>query len=187
MGTESLASTATLLDRFRGGDDAARDTLIARYLPVLRRWARGRLPAHGRSLAETDDLVQVTLIRAAQHLADFDARRPGAFLAYLRRILLNAMRDELSTARARPPGIPLDEGTPDTARSPVELAIEAQTLARYESALGALGDAQQAAVILHVEFGMTYPEVATELGYPSKDAARMAVNRALRELATRMK
>lgn len=181
--SDALASTATLLDRYRAGDDGARDALLARYLPILRRWAHGRLPSGSRSLAETDDLVQVALIRASARLQAFDARRPGAFLAYLRQITLNAIRDEIATARARPRAEAIDENLPSTGRSPVELAVEADTLARYEAALARLGDAQQAAVVLHVEFGMTYPEVATELGFPSADAARMAVNRALRELA----
>ncbi len=37
-------TTALLLDRAGGGDGAERERLAARYLPMLRRWAHGRLP-----------------------------------------------------------------------------------------------------------------------------------------------
>src|SRR5262245_58685278 len=41
----ALDTTIRLLERIREGDAAARETLIQRYLPPLRRWAHGRLPA----------------------------------------------------------------------------------------------------------------------------------------------
>jgi RNA polymerase sigma-70 factor (ECF subfamily) len=52
--------TVALIRRVRDGDSVARDTLLKRYLPALRRWAHGRLPASARDLSDTDDLVQVT-------------------------------------------------------------------------------------------------------------------------------
>jgi RNA polymerase sigma factor (sigma-70 family) len=187
MSQTPLASTQTLLFQYREGDARARDTLLERYLPVLQRWARGRLPARGRDLAETDDLVQMTFMRVLGRLESFDAQHPGAFLAYLRRILLNAVRDELSDAKSSPDKLELDEGLHSDGRSPVEMAVEADTLKRYENALACLPDLQQAAVILRVEFGMSFPEIATELGCASANAARMMVTRALTQLAERMK
>src|SRR5262245_58190505 len=64
-------STAALLEQVRDGDDPARERLIGRYLPMLRHWASGRLPARARGPVETDDLVQVTLIRALDRIRDF--------------------------------------------------------------------------------------------------------------------
>src|SRR6476660_6142279 len=90
-----LESTTTLLNRVREGDEAARERLLARYLPLLKRWAHGRLPRYARDLSETDGLVQVTWIRALSRAGEFESRREGAFLAYLWRILLNALRDEI--------------------------------------------------------------------------------------------
>jgi hypothetical protein len=40
--------TLTLLQRLRAGDAAARERLVARYLPRLTRWAHGRLPTPQR-------------------------------------------------------------------------------------------------------------------------------------------
>ena len=52
METASADSTQQLLHRIRAGDDAARERLLARYLPMLRRWAHGRLPSYARDLGD---------------------------------------------------------------------------------------------------------------------------------------
>jgi len=51
-------------------------------------------------MAETDDLVQVTLIRALRRAPTFEHRREVAFLAYLRTILMNVVREEVRRSRA---------------------------------------------------------------------------------------
>jgi RNA polymerase sigma-70 factor (ECF subfamily) len=181
--SDGLESTAALLALVQAGDVAARERLVARYLPVLRRWGRGRLPAAARGLSDTDDLVQLTLVRALDHVNDFELRREGAFLAYLRRILLNAARDELRRAVRRPAGEALSEELPDAAPSALEQTIGRDLLERYEAALVSLPEDHQEAVILRVEFGFTYPEIAAALGKPSSNAARMTVARALVRVA----
>src|SRR5262245_46623761 len=92
-------STAVLLHRVRAGDTEARERLVARHLPLLRGWAHRRLPPGARALADTEDLVQITFIRALKQVEAFEPRHEGAFLAYLRQILLNAIRDEIRRAR----------------------------------------------------------------------------------------
>src|SRR5438105_2858446 len=90
-----LESTRELVDRVRAGDLAARDRLIARYLPILTRWAHGRLPHASRDLSETADLVQSTMLRAFQRLPTFEVEGPGAFFAFLRQVMTNILRDEI--------------------------------------------------------------------------------------------
>jgi len=174
-----LETTASLLALFRHGDKTACDRLLRRYLPVLTRWAHGRLPLSARGLAETDDLVQLALIRAMGHLNDFDVRHEGAFLAYLRRTLLNAIRDEIRRSRRIPSRDAEGLEIQDTGRSLVEQAIGHETLERYETALAELPVEQREAVILRLEFGLTHDQIATAIGKPSANAARMAVARAL--------
>lgn len=181
-----LDSTVHLLARIRGGEEAARDHLLARYLPVLTRWASGRLPARARGLVETDDLVQSTLIRTLRHLEEFEPQHDGAFLVYLRRALMNAMRDEIRRAARTPGGAEVPESLVDAEPSPVEQAIGSETLARYEAALARLTPEQQEAVVLRVEMGLTYEQMAEAMGKPSWNAARMFVTRALAELAEAM-
>ncbi len=178
-GGGDLASTATLLVRARAGDGAARDALFERFLPLLARWAHGRLPRAARGAMDTQDLVQTTLLRALARLDDFEPEREGAFLAYLRRILLNALRDELRRVARRPGQEPLEVEPPAAAASAVELAIGREALERYEAALERLDERPREAVLLRIEFGYGYREIAEAIGAPSADAARMVVQRAL--------
>lgn len=175
-----------LLERVRGGDARAREALVARFLPALRRWAHGRLPAGARGLADTDDLVQVSLLRALDRVDAFEARREGAFLAYLRRILLNAVRDEVRRARRRPAEPMADLDPAEDAPSQLERQVGREVMETYEAALARLTPAQQEAVILRLEFGYGYAQVAEAMGRTTANAARMLVSRALVDLARAM-
>jgi RNA polymerase sigma-70 factor (ECF subfamily) len=55
----SAEATSDLLAKARAGDARARDALLARFLPRLRKWARGRLPGWCRELCDPGDLVQL--------------------------------------------------------------------------------------------------------------------------------
>src|SRR5690349_4039432 len=89
----AVATTADLLQRARLGDGDALNDLFARYLPSLRRWARGRLPRWTRDLRDTDDVVQETLVQTLKNIGDFQPRHEGALQAYLRQALMNRVRD----------------------------------------------------------------------------------------------
>src|SRR4051812_35099459 len=93
--TGAVATTADLLQRARLGDADALNELFARYLPSLRRWARGRLPKWTRDLRDTEDLVQETLVQTLKHIGSFQPRHEGALQAYLRQALVNRVRDEV--------------------------------------------------------------------------------------------
>jgi RNA polymerase sigma-70 factor (ECF subfamily) len=134
-------------------------------------------------MVDTDDLVQVALIKALDKVKGFEPRREGAFLAYLHRIVLNSIRDELRRA-ARCPGrfaSNHEQGSDDP--SLLEQAIGREVVLAYEAALTTLPELQQEAVVMRIEFGFTFPEIAEALGKPSANAARMVVSRALVRLA----
>lgn len=181
-----LESTAGLLDRVRAGDARAREQLFARVLPLLTRWAHQRLPGRARDLHETDDLVQVALTRALARLGEFDSRREGAFLAYLRQILRNLVLDEVRRVRARQTE-ELSESLEDPGPSPLERTVRGDVLERYERALARLEPEVREAVLLRFEFEYSYPQIADAIGKPSPDAVRMMVGRALVELARHMR
>jgi len=178
-----LGSTAVLLAEVRKGDAEAREQLLARYLPMLQRWARGRLPARARDLGDTDDLVQVSLLRALNNIDAFECRREGAFLAYLRRIVLNAVRDEVRRSMRQPGRAALSEELPAASPSLLDRTIGHQALEAYEAALASLPEEKQEAVILRIEFGMGYQEIAEAIGAPSANSARMTVARTLVQLS----
>ena len=181
-----LESTATLLGRVRAGDQDARQQLVVRYLALLKRWAHGRVPPRARGLADTDDLVQTTLVRALSGVQHFEPRREGAFLAYLRTILLNQLRTALQRVDAGPPLQSLPEGLAGARPSPLEEAIGAEAVESYEAALDSLTEDQRQAVVLRIEMGLTFQQVAEATESPSADAARMLVARGLARLSERM-
>ena len=181
MGTKGLESTQELVGLARAGDESAKSRLMDRCLPLLQRWARGRLPHYARNLAETDDLVQGTLLRTLQRLDVIELNDSGSFLAYMRQCLLNAVRDEIRrTSRRR------EQSLEDKPTDPVAAQTDLEALADYQKALSILPAHKREAVILRVEFGLTFPEIATELAMPSADAARQLVTRSLLRLADAM-
>ena len=183
---DHIESTASLLAKVRAGDQEARARLAVRYRAILRRWAHGRVPPRARSLIDTDDVVQVTLVRALERAGKFEPRREGAFLAYLRTILLNEIRAALRRVDRGPELEPLPDGLTDRRPSPLAEAIGAEAIDSYETALADLTEEQQQAVVLRVEMGFTYQQVAEAMGSPSMDAARMLVARALARLSEKM-
>jgi RNA polymerase sigma-70 factor (ECF subfamily) len=187
-GDERLTdSTLYLLERAQCGDAEALNRLVARYLPRLRRWAAGRLPRWARDLADTQDLVQETVVRAFRKIEGFEPRGEGALQAYLRQILLNRIREELRRAGRQPGRDPLDEDRPSDEASPLEQAIGRQGMERYEQALERLKPQDREAIVTRIELGCSFDEVAIALGKPNANAARSAVNRALVRLVEAMR
>ncbi len=182
--TEEL--TSELVQRARSGDQAATDDLFARYETRLRRWAHGRLPASARGALDTQDLVQVTLVKLFQRLHAFEPNHPGAFRGYVWTTLWNSIRDIARSSRRRGPTDPLGSDVPGSAPSPLEEAMGSEVFALYESAMDRLRPEEREAIIARVELGLSHAEVAEALGRPSGAAARMAVSRALMRLAEEM-
>ncbi len=181
-----LETTFLLLERARAGDQAALERLFERHLKPLQRWARGRLPKWARDLADTDDLVQNTLLRTFKRIEDFEPRHVGALQAYLRQAVLNGIRNELRRKGRQPHATDLDGVELEDADSPLEHAIGRQAVERYEEALQRLTAEEREAIIGRVEMGYSYEELAEALGRPSPEAARKAARRALTRLAREM-
>ena len=176
-----------LLERAKAGDRAALDQLMARYLPRMRRWASGRLPQWARDMADTDDLVQESMLQTFRRIDRFEVRHEAGLQAYLRQAVLNRIRDECRKKGRRPPGSPLDSRHPASDASPLEVAIGAEALDRYERALQRLRPEDRDAIVARIEMGYSNEEIAAALRKPSPNAARMAVERALVRLAEEMR
>jgi RNA polymerase sigma-70 factor (ECF subfamily) len=179
-------SSLTLLERARAGDRAALESLVARHLPRLQRWASGRLPRWARDMADTQDLVQETLFQTFKRIEAFEPRGEGALQAYLRQAVLNRIREELRRAKRRPPKSELDPEAEGNARSPLEEAIGHEAVERYEQALARLRPADRELVVARIELGYTNQEIAELLDKPTPNAARMAAERAIVRLAKEM-
>ena len=180
------AKTADLIERARHGDQEAVEILFARHIPLLRRWATGRLPHWARDLADTGDLVQATALDAFRSLNKFEVRGDGALQAYLRHALMNRLRNELRRVSRKPVPAMLESGVADDAQSPLDAAINREQLEKYSAALDQLPAEDREAIIGRLEFGLSYAELAELLGKSTPDAARKVVTRALVKLAERM-
>ncbi|MEW6323110.1 MAG: sigma-70 family RNA polymerase sigma factor [Acidobacteriota bacterium] len=184
MSPAAAESSLRLLHRAKEGDEAALEALLARSLPRLRRWASGRLPRTARLAADTEDLVQDSIVRVLRNLRTFEIRGDGAFQAYARQAILNRIVDiHRRTERSWRHAEPLASDLPAASLSPLELAIGAENVERYERALAALREEDRQAVILRLELGYDFREIAEALGRPSPEAARVAVSRAVARLS----
>jgi len=182
-----LDSTAVLIQRVREGDRDSLERLIQRHLEPLRRYISGRLPRWARDLADTDDLVQDTLLRTFSKIDAFEVRGPGALHAYLRQAVMNRMRDELRRKGRAPAFVDVHELDVPGPGSPLEEAMGAEAAARYVAALARLKPEEREAIIGRVEMEYSYADLADMLGKPTADAARKAARRALLRLAEEMK
>ena len=180
-------TTFQLLERVRAGDQAALEALFRRYAAPLRRWASGRLPRGIRDAADTQDLVQDTLIEVFKRIEAFEPRREGALQAYLRQSLMNRIRNEIRRFNRRGAPAALDSQIADDQPSPIDQAIGQNAVEQYERALAKLRPEDREAIIARVEMDCSYDQLAVMLGKPSADAARKAAERALIRLAAEMK
>lgn len=179
-------SSKELLVKARSGDAVALDHLFRRYRASLQRWAHGRLPRWARDIADTEDLLQETLTQTLKQLPRIEINEEDALHAYLRQAVLNRIRNELRRASRHPRRAELDPEAPGASISPLEAAIGAQKLQRYETALASLSVTDREAIIGRLELGLSFQELADAMRKPSADAARVAVTRALVRLTSLM-
>jgi RNA polymerase sigma-70 factor (ECF subfamily) len=178
-----VESTASLLALVRDGDRQAADRLVRRFRPALYRFATHRLPQRVRGDQDTDDLVQITMVRALEKVNEFEPRRPGAFMAYLRKSLMNAIVDQIRRSSRSPDMQPLPDEVRGREPSPLETAIGRERIEAIEDALTELSEQHRLAIFLRIELGLPYREVADVLGCATPNAARMVVSRAVTRLS----
>jgi RNA polymerase sigma-70 factor (ECF subfamily) len=183
---DSDVRSEELLRRAQAGESRALDDLFRRYLPRLHRWARRRVPPWARNGMDTEDFVQDTVLHAFGHVGGFEPRRDGALIGYLRRALVNRIRDQFRSAARHPAASPLDEQHPDGSDSPLDMTIGREERERYERGLARLRPADRHAIVARLDLGYSYEQLALVLEKPTPEAARLAVRRALLRLAEEM-
>ncbi len=178
----SPEETVSLLQRIRGGDDAALNALLVRLLPRLRRWAHGRLPRSARGVFETGDIVQSVAAKAIRRLGAIEVDHSAGLACYLRQAIANEIADHWRRVVQRPDETSLNDSLPAAVSSPLERLIGAERLQRYEAALQRLPPAERDTIIGRFEMAYDYEDLARYLGKPSVGAARVAVHRAVKRL-----
>lgn len=164
----------------RRGDAGAADALFAHLREPLRRYLSGRLPLSVRALWETEDLVQEVCSRAWRGLAGFDNDSPAAFWGFVRVIARNLSIDVCKAELARrSQTVDYDSTVHGGDASADDIPALLARAESYERAIALLDVRVRSALVLRLELGASFEEVAAELGVPSADAARKSLRRAL--------
>jgi RNA polymerase sigma factor (sigma-70 family) len=179
--------TRALIDQASAGNERALRAICDRFGPKLTAWGRGRLPSQARDLLATEDIAQDVIARSLERLGGFRSKDSGSFLAYLKTAFMNRVRNEIRNAGRRPSREELPDNIPALDPSPIEQILGREAEKRYNEALKLLSPEEQELVIGRLELQMTYHELAIHTAKASPDAARMAVYRAIRKLATVLK
>jgi len=101
---------------------------------------------------------------------------------------MNQILDEARRAKRRPQHVELDPELEAVHEpSPLEQAIGREQMARYEAAMAELEDSQREAIVLRLEMGMRYRDIAEATGISSAEAVRAQVGRGMVRLARSMR
>jgi RNA polymerase sigma-70 factor (ECF subfamily) len=170
---ETRANEHRLIVAAQQGDRAAFAVLVERYWDRLYRWLY-RLTRH-RQTAE--DLTQESLLKAFAALKQFQAGTN--FAAWLFRIAHNNYANQCrASARGREP---LPEEPPDRQHGPLDQAISAETLRNLARAIQRLPVEFRAALLLRVEEGLSFRQIAEALDL-TEETARWRVFKARQKL-----
>ena len=188
-----------LLRHAIGGDEKALSALLRRYEPDVRRALADGIPKRFRSLLAEDDVVQQTFTDAFLGIQDFTAAGPDSFLAWLKTVARNNLREALRAletdkrggGRRRVAGAPTDASwtlfdllRDPTRTTPSRHAARGEIDEALRRAIRRLPRAYRRVVELYDLEGRSADEVAAELGR-SPGAVYLLRNRAhqrLREL-----
>jgi RNA polymerase sporulation-specific sigma factor len=171
-----------LVDRARGGDDLAIETLLHRY----RHYARAKARTYFLAGADREDIVQEGMIGLFKAIRDFQIDKNTAFRAFAELCITRQIITAIKTA-TRQKHIPLNsyvslnkpasgssEGDEDrplsdalvssTVADPAELVISAEEIASIKQSVGRLLSGLETEVLQLYMDGKSYQEIADMLG-----------------------
>jgi len=195
MATSALESD--LLLRAKSGDRAARAQLCLLHYDALERHIARRLSPSLERLVRSEDVLHQTLVRAAQAMGAYEVRHAGAFLAWLKTIADNLIKNlEKRQQRERlvqqqgPDGQgagrsgswkALIERVAGDATSPSTRGQRCESARRVRAALAVLPQQERDVVERYYLEGESLERIAEELG-STKAAIRGMCYRARRRL-----
>lgn len=149
------------LRRAARGDASAARRFVLRYQDLVFATASRVL---GRGAPDVADVSQESFLRAFRALDSFDPRGPARPSTWLATIVTRAALDAVRRRRA---ALPLEEAREvhdEVARNPEQALEHAQRSEQLARALEALDADQRATLVLRVEHGLSYEDVARALG-----------------------
>jgi RNA polymerase sigma-70 factor (ECF subfamily) len=189
-----------LIRRARAGDAEALQELLRRYREYVRLLIRHRSGGQLQARLDSSDMVQETLLRAAQNIQHFQGSEEAEWRAWLGRIaereVVHQLRHHLGAEkRAVSREQPLPGGPPSSSNgasrleqwwakpqtSPSRAAMRKERAVLLANALARLpNDYREVLILRHLE-GLDFPAVAERMGR-SAGAVRVLWTRALKKL-----
>jgi RNA polymerase sigma-70 factor (ECF subfamily) len=169
-GVVAADSDGSLAERAAAGDPAAFRAIFERHGRSVRRYLGDLF----RDTTAADEATQETFVRAHRQLGSLRTtdRLVSWLLGIARNVYFEGRRAERRRARD-PVGTVDPAGEEETVPAPVDPAPspEALLLGReadrlLEQAMSGLGDERRAALMLSIDHGLRYEEIATHMGWP---------------------
>jgi RNA polymerase sigma-70 factor (ECF subfamily) len=149
-----------LLDRARRGEPEAFRVIFHRHAPSVRRFLGDVL----RDDSAADEATQETFVRAHSRLRTLreDERLGGWLLGIARMVSFEQLRQ-----RKRDPA-PIEDGEPsqpDRAPGPEAVLLSGEADRVLDGALRSLSEERRAALLLRIDHGLGYDEIALAFGW----------------------
>ncbi len=189
-----------LLERARSGNAAAQGQLLELYRNYLRFLARAQIGSTLRVRLDSSDLVQETLLDAHRGFEKFCGTSEAELVAWLRRILVRNLADQLRHDRRQKrtrerqesleamlerSSLSVHEALARGISSPSAQAVHREQAVLLADAISRLpADDQEVIVLRHVE-RLKFEKIALRMGR-SAGAVRMLWARALERLRSEM-
>ncbi len=165
-----------LVARYRRGDGAALEALLARFEPDLRATAERALPRSLRQRVAVSDILQETRLTAFEKREAFRFQGAGSFRRWVLGIagnkVLQAVRHHLGTGKrnakreATGRDRPSSGAFPSPGASPSELAVAAELEGLARKAIATLPEDQREVLRLARGERLTLAEIGNRLGIP---------------------
>jgi RNA polymerase sigma-70 factor (ECF subfamily) len=195
--------TDALLDRAAGGDDSARQHLLARHRTRLKRMVAVRMDRRLAARIDPSDVVQEVLAEADRGLGDYLRRRPVAFYPWLRQLAWDRLvelhrkhvRAQRRTVNREEPGglglpdesaVELAQRLFDRGGSPSERLVRQEMRGRVRAAIADLAERDREVLVLRHLEQLTTAQTAAVLGI-SPAAVKARHVRALDRLERRLR
>jgi RNA polymerase sigma-70 factor (ECF subfamily) len=184
-------TTALLLDA-KGGSDEALNRLLERCAGKLLALIRLRMDRALRARMESRDILNATLMKAFQHLDQFEKADSSSLMGWLARIAENELRDQRDyhgrQRRDAAQVVALDQGLDGLearVRSQTSRLFFKEELSRLERALQTLDEQHREVILLRKLEELSFVEIGERMG-KSTDACRMLLARAMAALTLQM-
>jgi len=185
-------STVLLREARQGSPDALGE-LYARYGGRLLAFIRMKMGRDLRARVESRDILQATLLKSFQRLAQFEGGSGATLMGWLVRIAENEIRDQVDFQHRRrrdvAAAVPLDAGgidIPASVRSALSAAVLNEQAERLGAALETMEPDHREVIVLRKLEELSFKDVAARMGR-SEDACRMLLARAMVALTLKLK